>query len=208
MIHLIILGQFCLYIIPPFLEKDNMASLANKMSEGPVYGLDAELAAKAAAKRNSSLENQCLEWVQSVTKEPLPSKDLIEALRDGTALCKLINVVKPGTVKRVNQSKMAFKQRENITNFIRGCRTLGQSEFTLFTTTDLYERGNHTNVCNGLYAFGGLAQRLNPSLPKFGTRVAAKKQAMKHVVGAGSSLPSKLSMGGYGIQERRQLDTR
>lgn len=37
-----------------------------------------------------------------------------ETLKDGVLLCKLVNTLKPGTVKKINESKMAFKCMENI----------------------------------------------------------------------------------------------
>lgn len=37
-----------------------------------------------------------------------------ETLKDGTLLCQLVNCIKSGTVKKINESKMAFKCMENI----------------------------------------------------------------------------------------------
>ena len=141
----------------------------------PMYGLDKELADRQAAKRDGGLEQQCLGWIETVLEEQLSSNDLIEALKDGVALCKLVNAIAPGSVRKINASRMPFKQRENISNFIRACRKLGQSEHTLFTTADLFERGNHTNVVNGLYAFGSVAQKVCPAAPRFGAKLATKQ---------------------------------
>ena len=141
----------------------------------PMYGLDKELADRQAAKRDGGLESQCLRWIEAVLEEPVASEDLIEALKDGVQLCKLINAISPGSVRKINTSRMPFKQRENISNFLRACRKLGQSEHTLFTTADLFERGNHVNVVNGLYAFGSVAQKVCPAAPRFGTKLATKQ---------------------------------
>jgi hypothetical protein len=57
----------------------------------------------------------------AVVKEPFPAGSFHEALKDGVYLCKLINTIQPGSVKKVNTTKMAFKQMENIGNFLTGC---------------------------------------------------------------------------------------
>ena len=64
-----------------------------------------------------------------------------DSLRDGVKLCKLLNAIKPGAVRRVNvkEGQNKFKQMENISNFIRGCREIGVKEYSLFETVDLYE---------------------------------------------------------------------
>lgn len=43
-------------------------------------------------------------------------ENFFEVLKDGTLLCRLVNCLKAGSVKRINESKMAFKCMENITS--------------------------------------------------------------------------------------------
>ena len=77
-----------------------------------------------------------------------------EKLKDGIILCKLINKFQTGSVKKINESKMAFKQMENIGNFLDGCYSYGVSKNDLFQTVDLYEGTNMAQVIGGIHALG------------------------------------------------------
>lgn len=70
------------------------------------------------SKYSDELAAECLEWIKEVTAEPINTAgdmdNFYEVLKDGVILCKLVNVIKPGSVKKVNQSTMAFKCMENI----------------------------------------------------------------------------------------------
>ena len=61
-------------------------------------------------------EEQILAWVAEVTKQPAIASDgqWPESLRDGVALCELANVLRSGSVARINRSAMPFPQRENV----------------------------------------------------------------------------------------------
>ena len=48
-----------------------------------------------------------------------------------------MNVIKPGAVKKINTSKLAFKQMENVTFFLKACREIGVPQSSLFETPDL-----------------------------------------------------------------------
>lgn len=74
-------------------------------------------------------------WVEAVSGVKLPADSSFgEALKDGIALCTLINKIRPGTIAKVEVSKVPFKQMANISSFIQACRTLGVRESSLFET--------------------------------------------------------------------------
>lgn len=76
---------------------------------GGGYGLDAELAARREANYDYDAEAEAQEWIEDVTGERF-AQGFEEELKDGRKLCLLINRIKPGAVRRVNDSRMPFKQ--------------------------------------------------------------------------------------------------
>ena len=66
-------------------------------------------------KYDKDKESEARAWLQELTGEPFPtgldpgSSSLHEALKDGVYLCKAINALQPGSVRKINDSKMAFK---------------------------------------------------------------------------------------------------
>ena len=59
----------------------------------------------------------------------------------------------PGKVK-FNKTKLAFKQMENINNFLIACEKYGVAKTDLFQTVDLYENQNLWQVVCTIHAFG------------------------------------------------------
>lgn len=93
----------------------------------------------SSAVYNIELEAQAQAWIEGVTGEAFQG-EFAEELRDGRRLCNLVNAIKPGFVRRVNNSPgMPFKQMENISNFLKACRAVGVPEYSLFETVDLFE---------------------------------------------------------------------
>ena len=135
-----------------------------KPEDLPCYGLDAELKAKAAAKYSHSAEEAAANWVQAVTGHHFQI-DFGTTLRSGAILCDLVNCIRPGSISKVNAPGMPFKERENICNFLRACRSFGVQEYALFSTDDLYEEKNLMSVVNCLHALGGAVQRSVPQFP-------------------------------------------
>ena len=57
---------------------------------------------------------EVLNWIQEVLEEPLPSGDFAEVLKDGVILCRLMNKIEPGAIKKFKQKGPAFLLMENI----------------------------------------------------------------------------------------------
>ena len=135
------------------------------MAERPKgFGMTAELHEKKAAKYDQGIAYEAVEWMQRVTGQDLPSNtghdqdSVKDALKDGIYLCKLINILQPESIRKVNESKMAFKMMENIGNFLSACEKYGLVKADLFQTVDLYEGENIPQVINGLHALGRKAK--------------------------------------------------
>jgi len=125
------------------------AKYAAAKSDNAAYGDLAERMAKMEAKYNPELEKEIRGWIEGKTGEKL-GDDFHGALRDGTVLCKLANAIQPNAVKKVNSSALAFKQMENINNFLEFARNKGVKPNDLFQTVDLYEAANMTQVLQTL----------------------------------------------------------
>mmetsp|Transcript_7826 Transcript_7826/g.11816 ORF Transcript_7826/g.11816 Transcript_7826/m.11816 type:complete len:301 (+) Transcript_7826:134-1036(+) len=139
-------------------------------ARGGGYGLDAELAAKQAAQYDYEGEKITQKWIETLIGREFEA-DYATSLKDGTKLCEVINVIKPGRIK-INKMKMPFMQMENISNFLKNCRTLGVAEHSLFETVDLYEAKDVNLVIRCLFALGTAIQA---SVPDFkGPHLGAK----------------------------------
>ena len=67
-------------------------------------------------------------------------------------LYRLANIIIGGV--KFNNMKMAFKQMENINNFLTACEKYGVAKTDLFQTVDLYEKQNLWQVVLCIYALG------------------------------------------------------
>jgi len=90
----------------------------------------------------------------SVLKEHFWSDLFLSVLKCLYFYSRLINTLSPGSVKKVNEGKMAFKMMENISNFLAALESYGVSRHDLFQTVDLYEGQNMVQVVNAIHALG------------------------------------------------------
>jgi len=166
------------------------------------FGLSAECAKKKAAKFDADLSTECMEWMSAVfedgnKEEEMKQADVVittqddvaKALKDGQLLCKLINVIQPGSVNKFNTSKLAFKMMENINLFLTACEGLGCKKSDLFTSVDLYESQNIPQVINGIMALGRKAQEIYDG-PALGPQESTenKRQFTEEQINAGKGI--------------------
>ena len=151
--------------------------------------MSAEAARKKSAKFDPDQANEMLAWVKSVLNssgndfdfEPIVQdkdgeKNVAKPLKSGAALCALANAVKPGSIKKVNTSKMAFKEMENISKFLEVCESLGMNKIDLFQTVDLYEAQNIPQVVNAIFAFSRKARKIGFEGPTLGPDEATENK--------------------------------
>ncbi|EGT32821.1 hypothetical protein CAEBREN_09594 [Caenorhabditis brenneri] len=105
-------------------------------------GIALEAQQKIYEKYDKNLAGEILQWVQDITGQSFDTHgdadNFVKVFQDGSVLCNLANALKPGSVKKVNTSTMAFKKMENISFFLKFAEEFVQKS-ELFQTVDLYE---------------------------------------------------------------------
>ncbi|KAI1075371.1 hypothetical protein F5B20DRAFT_560077 [Whalleya microplaca] len=140
-----------------------------------VTSLDKDLRQMRLDKYTPSAANEARSWIEGMLGESLSSSDLIDGLKDGVALCRLVNLaIGPPGVK-FKKSAMPFVQMENISHFLRACQSppLNLQDHDVFLTVDLYERKDPAQVLQCLGSFSRAANSVNPSA--FPTPLGAKQ---------------------------------
>lgn len=139
-------------------------------------GFAAEAQRKINSKYSEELAAESLEWIKEITKEDFSVNgdmdNFYEILKDGTLLCRLVNCIQAGSVKKINESKMAFKCMENINVFLEVAKNMGVPAQETFQTVDLWERQNLNSVVICLQSLGRKAG--NYGKPSIGPKEAEK----------------------------------
>jgi len=87
-------------------------------------------------------------WMEGQLGEKLPKPTLRESLLDGVYLCKLVNVLAPGSLKKYHKKpKMLAMKIENIGFFLATCKTrLSLPPALLFQPTDLHDDSDVNSI--------------------------------------------------------------
>ncbi|VDP09533.1 unnamed protein product [Soboliphyme baturini] len=115
--------------------------------------------------------------------------NFIAVLKDGVVLCKLANALEPSAIRKINQTTMAFKQMENINNFLTFAEAkVGVPKNELFMTVDLYEAQDPNSVVICLSSVARKADKFNK--PTLGPKEAQgeKKEWTEEQLKAGQNV--------------------
>lgn len=126
---------------------------------GPIlYGMDRETAINIKKKQSSTKAQEdieeALDWIETMTGEPCD--DVYESLKSGVVLCRLINVLRPGAIPKIDmRNSVRFGPavaRENIKIYLEKCSMMGVPRADLFNVSDLYEQKNLDAVVRNILA--------------------------------------------------------
>ncbi|KAM9785082.1 calponin-1 [Syngnathus typhle] len=150
--------------------------MSQHFRSGPAFGLSAEVKSKLAGKYDPQMEEGLRLWIEDVTSKKI-GDHFMESLKDGVVLCELINVLQPGSVRKINRSSQNWHQLENIGNFVRAITEYGLKPHDIFEANDLFENVNHTQVQSTLIALAGMAKSKGfHSKYDIGVKYAEKQQ--------------------------------
>lgn len=156
-----------------------------------VTSLDQDMKNLRMGRYTPQAANEVRAWIEEMLGERLPAGDLLDALKDGTVLCRydkfsgitrvvltlrcrLVNMAVPTPI-RFKKSPMPFIQMENIAHFLKACELppLNMPSHDRFLTVDLYESKDPAQVLQCLSAFSRAANSINPS--NFPTNIGPKR---------------------------------
>jgi hypothetical protein len=179
----------------------------NEKTGVPVYGIDKELQAKAAAKWESEgkqMEKDAKTWISAVLTTQNQTFEcpgtLQEALKDGVVLCNLVNIIKPGCCKNPSAMAAPFKQMENIGKYLEACTKIGVDSHTSFQTVSLYEDQDMLAVLRQIHALGSKAQQIGYEGPTLGAKLAEEtpREFSAETLAAGATSVGLLGKGSHG----------
>jgi hypothetical protein len=173
------------------------------------FGLDAEIKKKLDAKFDAQKASQAIAWLEALTGirahagggEVSPTT-VQDYLKTGVVLCQAINTIKPGSVPNVNKAGMAFKERENIANYLSACTALGCRSTDSFMTQDLYDGGNLGVVVDNIHVLGALSRKVTTFHgPYIGVKLADENRRQFTEEQLKQPSVSRQTQGSYGYQD-------
>ncbi|KAM9298925.1 transgelin [Gastrophryne carolinensis] len=138
--------------------------MANK---GPSYGMSRDVLSRIEKKYDEELEARLVQWIKlqcgsDIEDPPEPGRyGFQQWLKNGVILSKLINSLYPKGSPPVKipdpPPSMAFKQMEQVAQFLKFSEAYGVGKTDLFQTVDLYEGKDLAAVQRTIVALGSIA---------------------------------------------------
>ncbi|CZS89877.1 related to calponin [Rhynchosporium agropyri] len=141
-----------------------------------VTSLDKDMRKLRMDRYTPQAANEVRTFIEESLGERLAPGDLLDSLKDGVALCKLINLAIPNTLRFKTKAVMPFVQMENISLFLGACKSapINLQSHDTFLTVDLFESKDPAQVLQCLGSFSRAANRINPS--KFPNPIGGKSR--------------------------------
>jgi hypothetical protein len=89
-------------------------------------------------KRDKFVESEIALWVEAVLDDCIPPKPFDELLKDGVLLCRVMNVLQPNSIPKIQKPFTKEKQIENVNAFLNAAKSYGVAEDKLFKVSILF----------------------------------------------------------------------
>lgn len=163
-----------------------------------VTSLDSDMRKLRLDRYTPQAAHEVRTFIEESLGEPLEGGDLLASLKDGVALCRLVNLALPNTLRFKTKAVMPFVQMENIAMFLSACSNepFNLQSHDVFLTVDLYESKDPAQVLQCLGAFSRAANRINPS--RFPNPIGGKSRGLSPQ----RTGPATVGGGSYGSRGR------
>ncbi|EDV25253.1 uncharacterized protein TRIADDRAFT_57014 [Trichoplax adhaerens] len=116
----------------------------------PGYWLSPPKTYSSRDKRDLGKEMKVLHWISAIIGRSLGDDNAPAKLRDGIALCELINQLQPGSVSSITRSRSSFGKIQNISKFLKAAELYGVNKEDLFLPSTLYDGHHMVEVINAI----------------------------------------------------------
>jgi len=105
---------------------------------------------KEKLKFNPALERQARRWIEAVLGEELPADlTLMQALRTGAVLCRVVQRLLPNQTIKINERNQAYNHRVRTARTLTP-RTSGRADRLRRSAGDFTSLGEHRDVPEGV----------------------------------------------------------